>query len=101
MICSMMFSLGAYCRILLVSLIAGLLVANPAHAEKRVALVIGNGAYTHAPPLPNPAHDAEDVAAALKRSGRPEEIVTAALYLAASKSSFTTGSVVRVDGGIA
>src|SRR6267143_462034 len=39
--------------------------------------------------------------AALKRSGRPEEIVTAALYLASSKSSFTTASVVRVDGGIA
>jgi NAD(P)-dependent dehydrogenase (short-subunit alcohol dehydrogenase family) len=39
--------------------------------------------------------------AALKRSGRPEEIVTAALYLASSSSSFTTGSVVRVDGGIA
>jgi len=39
--------------------------------------------------------------AALQRSGRPEEIVTAALYLAASSSSFTTGSVVRVDGGIA
>ena len=39
--------------------------------------------------------------AALKRSGSPEEIVTAALYLASSKSSFTTGSVVRVDGGIA
>jgi hypothetical protein len=27
--------------------------------------------------------------------------VTAALYLASSKSSFTTGSIVRVDGGIA
>jgi NAD(P)-dependent dehydrogenase (short-subunit alcohol dehydrogenase family) len=39
--------------------------------------------------------------AALRRSGQPEEIVTAALYLASSKSSFTTGSVVRVDGGIA
>jgi NAD(P)-dependent dehydrogenase (short-subunit alcohol dehydrogenase family) len=39
--------------------------------------------------------------AALKRSGRPEEIVTAALYFASSSSSFTTGSVVRVDGGIA
>jgi len=39
--------------------------------------------------------------AALKRSGRPEEIVTAALYLASPRSSFTTGSVVRVDGGIA
>ncbi len=39
--------------------------------------------------------------AALERSGRPEEIVTAALYLASSHSSFTTGSLVRVDGGIA
>ncbi|MFZ5780787.1 MAG: SDR family NAD(P)-dependent oxidoreductase [Pseudomonadota bacterium] len=39
--------------------------------------------------------------AALQRSGRPEEIVTAALYLASSHSSFTTGSLVRVDGGIA
>jgi uncharacterized caspase-like protein len=37
-------------------------------AEKRVALVIGNGAYANAPHLPNPAHDAEDVSAALKRS---------------------------------
>ena len=38
--------------------------------------------------------------AALKRSGRPEEIVTAALYLASPHSGFTTGSVVQVDGGL-
>jgi len=36
---------------------------------------------------------------ALGRPGRPEEIVTAALYLASPASSFTTGSVIRVDGG--
>src|ERR1700724_2236707 len=41
----------------------------PAAADRRVALVIGNGAYVHAPHLPNPPHDAEDVAAALKRTG--------------------------------
>jgi formylglycine-generating enzyme required for sulfatase activity len=41
----------------------------PGHAEKRVALVIGNGAYRNVPSLPNPPHDAEDVAAALKRVG--------------------------------
>ena len=46
------------------------------------------------------AHKANPTAA-LKRSGQPEEIVTAALYLASSKSSFTAGSLVRVDGGIA
>jgi NAD(P)-dependent dehydrogenase (short-subunit alcohol dehydrogenase family) len=36
---------------------------------------------------------------ALGRPGRPEEIVTTALYLASPASSFTTGAVVRVDGG--
>jgi uncharacterized caspase-like protein len=45
------------------------LAAWPASADNRVALVIGNGAYAHAPHLPNPSHDAEDVAAALKRNG--------------------------------
>jgi len=49
-------------------LFLGLIVA-PAFADRRVALVIGNGAYAHAPHLPNPPHDAEDVAAALKRTG--------------------------------
>ena len=37
--------------------------------------------------------------AALQRSGEPEEIVTAALYLSSDASGFTTGSVIRVDGG--
>ena len=36
---------------------------------------------------------------ALGRPGRPEEVVTTALYLASPASSFTTGAVVRVDGG--
>jgi len=41
-----------------------------AHAtDKRVALVIGNGAYVNAPRLPNPPNDAQDVAGALKRAG--------------------------------
>jgi NAD(P)-dependent dehydrogenase (short-subunit alcohol dehydrogenase family) len=35
------------------------------------------------------------------RAGRPEEIVGAALYLAGDAASFTTGSVLRVDGGMA
>src|ERR1700756_177793 len=42
---------------------------TPAFADNRLALVIGNSAYVRLPHLPNPAHDAEDVAAALKRSG--------------------------------
>lgn len=36
---------------------------------------------------------------ALGRPGRPEEIVTSALYLASPMSSFTTGAILRVDGG--
>ena len=40
----------------------------PASAEKRVALIIGNGAYSHKAQLANPVHDAEDVATALKRT---------------------------------
>ncbi len=36
---------------------------------------------------------------ALRRGGQPEEIVGAALYLASQASSFTTGAIIRVDGG--
>jgi NAD(P)-dependent dehydrogenase (short-subunit alcohol dehydrogenase family) len=36
----------------------------------------------------------------LGRPGKPDEIVTAALYLASPKSSFTTGSVIQVAGGV-
>lgn len=38
-------------------------------AEKRVALVMGNGAYQSLPKLDNPTHDAADMAAALGRFG--------------------------------
>src|SRR5688572_19141784 len=43
--------------------------SSDAAAEKRVALVVGNGAYQHAAPLANPANDAADVAAALRELG--------------------------------
>ena len=39
-------------------------------------------------------------AAALQRAGNPSEIVGAALFLMSDASSFTTGSIVRCDGGI-
>jgi NAD(P)-dependent dehydrogenase (short-subunit alcohol dehydrogenase family) len=36
----------------------------------------------------------------LGRPGRPEEVVTTALYLASPHSSFTTAALIRVDGGL-
>ncbi len=53
----------------LIALLWLCVASQPAAADRRVALVIANGAYLHAPHLPNPPHDAEDVAAALKRTG--------------------------------
>jgi NAD(P)-dependent dehydrogenase (short-subunit alcohol dehydrogenase family) len=35
----------------------------------------------------------------LKRGGQPHEVVGAALYLASDASSYTTGSIIKIDGG--
>lgn len=43
------------------------LLAPPASAETRIALVIGNGAYEKVPELPNPPRDAADIGRALER----------------------------------
>jgi uncharacterized caspase-like protein len=50
--------------------IAGLLVsANVAKADKRVAFVVGNGAYRNVAQLPNPAIDAKAMAKVLRNVG--------------------------------
>ncbi len=53
----------------LVTFLLSLAVSTVASADRRVAFVVGNGAYTHAPALANPANDAREVAAALERLG--------------------------------
>ena len=40
---------------------------EPASAERRVALVIGNNSYQHMPPLTNPVRDTKAVATALRK----------------------------------
>ena len=46
-----------------------LTVANPAHAEKRVALVIGISNYQQVPRLANPLRDADAIGGLLKKAG--------------------------------
>jgi hypothetical protein len=46
-----------------------LLVCQPAFAEKRVALVLGNSAYQNVPQLANPVNDGAVIAAKLKEAG--------------------------------
>jgi hypothetical protein len=49
--------------------LVGLMFGGPAHAEKRVALVVGNSAYRNVTPLDNPKNDAKLMADALRQSG--------------------------------
>ena len=50
-------------------LVGCLCIGLAASANERVALVIGNAAYEHVPPLTNPRNDAQDMAGLLGRLG--------------------------------
>jgi uncharacterized caspase-like protein len=58
-------------RVLLFLLLGSLffVVADPARAEKRVALVIGISRYQQVPPLGNPAHDAAAMGSLFRKAG--------------------------------
>ncbi|MGY8677097.1 caspase family protein [Bradyrhizobium sp. UFLA05-153] len=60
--------MGAF-RIFVFWLVAICLGCGSAHAEKRVALVIGNSAYKSVPKLTNPVNDATLVGGMLKKAG--------------------------------
>jgi NAD(P)-dependent dehydrogenase (short-subunit alcohol dehydrogenase family) len=47
-----------------------------------------------------PAETRSRTRSAIGRPGEPHEIVTTALYLASPASSYTTGALIRVDGGL-
>jgi len=69
-----------FCRCFFIA--ALLLACQPASAEKRVALVLGNSNYKNAAVLPNPVNDASAVAATLKGAGF--DIVDSRLNLSAA-----------------
>ena len=56
-------------RLLLAVAAVLLIVCQPAFAEKRVALVLGNSAYRNTAPLANPVNDASVISATLKNAG--------------------------------
>jgi 3-oxoacyl-[acyl-carrier protein] reductase len=50
--------------------------------------------------LPGEAREKMTEAVPLKRAGEPEDVAEAALFLASSSSSYITGQVIAVDGGM-
>ncbi|MES2196150.1 MAG: caspase family protein [Pseudomonadota bacterium] len=54
---------------ILLSMVCTLITASAAFADKRVAFVVGNGAYKNVAALPNPAVDARSMAKVLRNVG--------------------------------
>ena len=61
------WDIALYFRAIWIALL--LCIAGPASAANRIALVIGESAYTNTPALANPGNDADDVAKALTGAG--------------------------------
>jgi uncharacterized caspase-like protein len=61
------------CLLALIALVAGLAAG---HAEPRIALVIGNGAYREVTPLDNPVRDADLMAGTLRSVGFVVTLIT-------------------------
>ena len=76
-------------------------VADPAWSQKRVALVIGNGAYETVANLPNPPRDADAIANLLKAAGFDEVTVRTDLGLGQMRAEFRDFARRAVDADIA
>ena len=61
--------MGVSQRYMAAAVVAALSTLGGAFAAERVALVMGNSAYQSVSPLPNPARDAKEIAAAFERLG--------------------------------
>ena len=84
-------------RPLLLAFCVLVLLAAPAQAERRTALVIGNGNYS-AGPLANPSNDARDMAGVLKRLGFDVTLVTDGTYQQMDSAVSQFGRKLRQGG---
>ena len=73
-------------------------MANAATAENRIALVIGNGAYTSVTPLDNPVSDATLIAATLSGLGFEVTLVTDATQTQMTGAIGAFGKALRKAG---
>jgi uncharacterized caspase-like protein len=67
--CGLMARRGSFARNLGLALVALLLTLGGASADRRVALVLGNSQYQHAPALINPVRDAKAISTRLEQFG--------------------------------
>ena len=76
-------------------------LANPAWSEKRVALVIGNGAYETVANLPNPPRDATAIANLLQAAGFDEVTLKTDLGVAKMRQELRDFARRAIDADIA
>lgn len=87
-------------RLALSALFAFLLTAlpGPAAAEPRIALIVGNGAYTAVTPLDNPVNDARLLAKATEDAGFAVTLLTDADQAALNQAIAKFGRDLRAEG---
>jgi hypothetical protein len=78
-----------------------LVFSSAAAAEKRVALVIGNSAYTKVPKLENPKNDAAAMEAMLKAAGFDTVVRANDLGVAAMRRALRNFSDISLDADVA
>src|SRR5215470_9362614 len=87
-------------RVLIVGTFAMWLACGSAHAEKRIALVIGNSAYKHASKLLNPVSDAHDFGTMLKNAGFDLVITQLDVDIAGMRKAFRELGSQTQDSGV-
>ena len=83
----------------LIAAFSGTMRAARSAEGKRVALVVGNGAYSNVPELPNPPNDASDLAAALGRLGFAVTLLTNASFEEMRRASGGGVSALAIGAG--